>query len=275
MNHSTFSSRLARTVLAACALSLVAGGASVALAQSVDSARVGIAPQTDSTRTVPARLRSASDSIMDHRDSVLLQGSADPSKDCTPALAPRAGMGTGLARPRHRRRDVLRARGWIDRDADLREERAPSREACRAGQLLRRRLDARASARDRGTRARAKAASGRLGSAHLLHPSLLRRRRLRLGASLGRARAGARRDRRCAARTLPRRSPFERERRARSASSIRESAASRSYARSNASCHTSASFISATPRACRTARKVPRRCSATAARSPTGSSAKE
>jgi len=65
---------MARIAFAACALSLVAGSASVMRAQQVDSARVGISPQTDSTRVAPKVIRSAADSAMDHRDSVLLKG---------------------------------------------------------------------------------------------------------------------------------------------------------------------------------------------------------
>ncbi|MDQ2766177.1 MAG: hypothetical protein M3Y30_03370 [Gemmatimonadota bacterium] len=62
-------------VALACALVLAAGSASVVRAQQVDSARVGISPQTDSTRVAaPAVIRSAADSLMDHRDSVLLKG---------------------------------------------------------------------------------------------------------------------------------------------------------------------------------------------------------
>jgi hypothetical protein len=68
-------SRLARAAIAACALTLAAGAAFAARAQQADSARVGIKPQSDSARTAaPAVVRSAADSLMDHRDSVLLKG---------------------------------------------------------------------------------------------------------------------------------------------------------------------------------------------------------
>ena len=74
MPHTTCS-RLARVALAACALSLGAGAASAMRAQQADSARIGISPQTDTARTAaPAVIRSAADSLMDHRDSVLLRG---------------------------------------------------------------------------------------------------------------------------------------------------------------------------------------------------------
>lgn len=45
-------------------------------AQQADSARVGVSQPTDSARAVlaPRRLRSAADSIQEHRDSVLLAG---------------------------------------------------------------------------------------------------------------------------------------------------------------------------------------------------------
>jgi hypothetical protein len=58
----------------ACVLSLAC--ALTASAQVADSARVGISPQTDTTRTVvaPQRVRSAADSLSDRRDSVLLAG---------------------------------------------------------------------------------------------------------------------------------------------------------------------------------------------------------
>lgn len=58
----------------ACALSLVAGSASVMRAQQVDSARIGISPQTDTTLTAPKVVRTTADSLMDHRDSVLAKG---------------------------------------------------------------------------------------------------------------------------------------------------------------------------------------------------------
>jgi len=65
-----------RNAALACALSLVAGSASVLHAQAADSARVGISQQSDSARALlaPERLRSAADSIADHRDSVLMAG---------------------------------------------------------------------------------------------------------------------------------------------------------------------------------------------------------
>jgi len=55
-------------------LSLVC--ALAASAQVADSARIGISPQTDTTRAVvaPPRVRSAADSLSDRRDSVLLAG---------------------------------------------------------------------------------------------------------------------------------------------------------------------------------------------------------
>ncbi|HEV7706170.1 MAG TPA: hypothetical protein VGO46_17865 [Gemmatimonadaceae bacterium] len=66
-------SRFARIATVTCALSLANGAAFSMRAQVADSARVGISPVTDSS-TAPAIVRSASDSIMDHRDSVLLKG---------------------------------------------------------------------------------------------------------------------------------------------------------------------------------------------------------
>jgi hypothetical protein len=62
-----FRSRTARVALAACALSLVAGASSAVRAQQTDSARVGISPQSDSTRV-------AAPVPMDQRDSVLAKG---------------------------------------------------------------------------------------------------------------------------------------------------------------------------------------------------------
>lgn len=60
----------------ACALSLASGAASTSRAQQVDSARIGISPQSDSARDslASARVRSAADSMSDRRDSVLLAG---------------------------------------------------------------------------------------------------------------------------------------------------------------------------------------------------------
>ena len=124
-------------------------------------------------------------------------------------------MGAGVARPRHRRRDVFRARGRLDRDVDLREERAPRCKACGAGQLLRRRLDARATARARGARATAQARRWKTGrhssSSPISSPPPTPSSRRTSGTCGCRCTAG----RRCAARTSPRRFPFERERRAR------------------------------------------------------------
>lgn len=59
-----------------CALTLGAGAGCVTRAQQADSARVGVSQPTDSARAVlaPRRLRSAADSIQEHRDSVLLAG---------------------------------------------------------------------------------------------------------------------------------------------------------------------------------------------------------
>ena len=75
MMSVTTRSRIARIALAVCALSMAAGSVSAMRAQRADSARVGISPQSDSTRVAgPSVMRSASDSIMDHRDSVLLKG---------------------------------------------------------------------------------------------------------------------------------------------------------------------------------------------------------
>ncbi|MDB4910868.1 MAG: hypothetical protein JWO39_1691 [Gemmatimonadetes bacterium] len=68
--------RLALLAALACALSLASGAACSARAQQVDSARIGISPQSDSARAAaaPERLRTAADSISDRRDSVLLAG---------------------------------------------------------------------------------------------------------------------------------------------------------------------------------------------------------
>jgi hypothetical protein len=68
--------RLALRAALACALSLASGAACSARAQQVDSARIGISPQSDSARAAaaPERLRTAADSISDRRDSVLLAG---------------------------------------------------------------------------------------------------------------------------------------------------------------------------------------------------------
>ena len=63
-----------RIALIACALSLITGGASGMRAQQVDSARIGISPQTDTTLTAPKVVRTTADSLMDHRDSVLAKG---------------------------------------------------------------------------------------------------------------------------------------------------------------------------------------------------------
>lgn len=59
-----------------CALTLAAGAGCVVQSQRVDSARTGISQPSDSARAVlaPRRLRSAADSIEQHRDSVLLAG---------------------------------------------------------------------------------------------------------------------------------------------------------------------------------------------------------
>jgi hypothetical protein len=59
-----------------CALSLLAGAACTVRAQQVDSARVGVSPQSDSARAAlaPQRVRSVADSLADRRDSVLLAG---------------------------------------------------------------------------------------------------------------------------------------------------------------------------------------------------------
>jgi hypothetical protein len=74
MMSGTSRSRIARIAAAFCALSLVSS-ASALRAQRADSARVGISPQTDSARAAASSsVRSAADSIMDHRDSVLLKG---------------------------------------------------------------------------------------------------------------------------------------------------------------------------------------------------------
>jgi hypothetical protein len=67
---------LALRAVLACALSLASGAANGARAQQVDSARIGISPQSDSARALvaPERLRTAADSLSDRRDSVLLAG---------------------------------------------------------------------------------------------------------------------------------------------------------------------------------------------------------
>ncbi len=61
---------------ALCAGLLSLAVAATSRAQGADSARVGISPQTDSTRALvtPKRVRSAADSLSDQRDSVLLAG---------------------------------------------------------------------------------------------------------------------------------------------------------------------------------------------------------
>jgi hypothetical protein len=58
------------------AIAFVLALAPRARAQQVDSARVGITPQTDSARAAatPQRIRSAADSLSDRRDSVLAAG---------------------------------------------------------------------------------------------------------------------------------------------------------------------------------------------------------
>jgi hypothetical protein len=75
-----------------CALSLAAGAACAARAQQVDSARVGVSPQSDSARAVlaPERLRTAADSISDRRDSVLMAG---------PPIRPKAALFRSLLVP--------------------------------------------------------------------------------------------------------------------------------------------------------------------------------
>ena len=59
-----------------CALSLAAGAACTMRAQQIDSARVGVSPQSDSARAAlaPRQMRSVADSLQDRRDSVLLAG---------------------------------------------------------------------------------------------------------------------------------------------------------------------------------------------------------
>lgn len=66
---------VARAVTLVCLVALLAGGAT-AHAQVADSARIGIAPQRDSTRDIPVQLRArtAADSLSDRRDSVLNAG---------------------------------------------------------------------------------------------------------------------------------------------------------------------------------------------------------
>jgi hypothetical protein len=63
-----------RIAIVASALALAIAG--TASAQVADSARIGIAQPTDSTRAIvaPERIRSAADSLSDHRDSVLMAG---------------------------------------------------------------------------------------------------------------------------------------------------------------------------------------------------------
>jgi hypothetical protein len=65
-----------RSVALSCALSLAAGAAGTMRAQQIDSARVGVSPQTDSARAAlaPQQMRSVADSLRDRRDSVLLAG---------------------------------------------------------------------------------------------------------------------------------------------------------------------------------------------------------
>lgn len=63
---------MSRIAFTTCALSLLASVPLAVRAQQADSARIGISPQSDSTRASTAR--SAADSAMDHRDSVLLKG---------------------------------------------------------------------------------------------------------------------------------------------------------------------------------------------------------
>jgi len=67
-------SRIARIAVISCALSLSTGAACVVRAQQVDSARIGISPQSDTTLTAPKVIRSTADSLRDHRDSVLAKG---------------------------------------------------------------------------------------------------------------------------------------------------------------------------------------------------------
>jgi len=75
MTSPVIPSRIARVAPLVFALLLAAGAAGAARAQQADSARIGISPQTDSAAAAaPAIMRSAADSLMDHRDSVLLKG---------------------------------------------------------------------------------------------------------------------------------------------------------------------------------------------------------
>jgi len=68
--------RKTRSCAVASALMLAAGASCALRAQQVDSARVGISPQSDSARAAlaPQRLRTAADSLSAYRDSVLLAG---------------------------------------------------------------------------------------------------------------------------------------------------------------------------------------------------------
>jgi len=65
-----------RSAALSCALSLAAGAACTMRAQQIDSARVGVSPQSDSARAAlaPRQMRSVADSLQDRRDSVLLAG---------------------------------------------------------------------------------------------------------------------------------------------------------------------------------------------------------
>ena len=67
--------RVVHAVLS-CALALAAGAACTMRAQQIDSARVGVSPQSDSARAAlaPRQMRSVADSLRDRRDSVLLAG---------------------------------------------------------------------------------------------------------------------------------------------------------------------------------------------------------
>ena len=193
MTPPAISSRIARVAPLVFALSLAAGAGGGARAQQADSARIGISPQTDSAAVgAPAVMRSAADSLMDHRDSVLLKG---------PPIRPKTALLRSLIVPGWGQASLDRGTAGATYFAleagsiamlHLREERAQGRQACRARQHLCERLHSWPSAQRRRPRAHAPAPGGGLGCTHLLHPSLLRRRRLRLGASLGRARAGAR-----------------------------------------------------------------------------------
>jgi hypothetical protein len=81
-----------RVALVACALTLAAGSGVALDAQAVDSARTGIKPRSDSARvdTTPTILRTAGDSLMDHRDSVLRAG---------PPIRPRTALLRSLLVP--------------------------------------------------------------------------------------------------------------------------------------------------------------------------------